>query len=117
MNRIEEQQFKDMLNELRQQHKQTQYELVLRNENKFLEMELQQLKNENSSLSADIIAKIEEIIDIKHHVENFMKREAVSFMRTFKESCKDKEITEEMQVYINNFIYKLTHCLFMSKRR
>ena len=117
MIKTEEQQFKDMLKELRQQHKSTQYELVLRNENRLLDMELQQLKNDNNLLHAENITKIKELVDMKFHIETFMRKEAISFMRLFKESCQDKEVTEEMQIYINNFIYKLTHCLFLSKRK
>lgn len=116
MNKTEEQQFKEMLKELRQQHKPTQYELILRNENKLLEMELQQLKNDNALLKAENIAKIKEVVDLKFHIETFMKKEAISFMRLFKEVCQDKA-TEEIQIYINNFIYKLSHCLFLCKRK
>ena len=117
MNKTEEQQFKDMLKELRQQHKPTQYELVLRNENKLLEIELQELKNDNALLKAENIAKIKEIVDLKFHIETYMRKEAISFMKLFKESYQDKELNEQIQVYINNFIFKLTHCLFLSTRK
>lgn len=117
MNKTEEQEFKEMLKQLRKQKQPTAYEIILRNENKLLEMELAQYKNDNNLLHAENIAKIKEIVELKFNVEDFMKKEAISFMRTFKDSCKDKEIADEMQIYINNFIYKLTHCLFLSKRR
>ena len=109
--------FKEMLSHLRkQQNQQSVYEKILRNENNLLEMELMQCKNENSFLIADNISKIEEIVNIKSDVETFMKKEAITFMKIFKQSCKDKEVTDEMQLHINNFIYKLKHCLFLSKR-
>lgn len=117
MNRTEEQEFKDMLKELKQQNKPTGYEWFLKDKNNLLEMELEELKKENCLLNADIREKIKEIVYLKQDVEGYLKKEAVNFIRLFKESCQDKEVNEEMQLHVNRFIYRLTHCLFLSKRR
>lgn len=116
MNR-EEQEFKDMLNKLRQGTKSSLLEYEIREENILLEKENINLKNDNALLSATIREKIKENIDLKFNIEKFMKREAVSFMRLFKDSCNDNTLTDEMQSYINHFIYKLKHATYLCNNR
>ena len=117
MDRTEEQEFKEMVKQLRTKTKISQFEYELREENLLLEKEISELKNDNALLNAEVRDRIKEIVELKFNVENFIKREAISFMRLFKGTSNNETLTDEVQTYINHFIYKLTHCLFLSKRR
>lgn len=112
----EEQAFKEMLNKLRKTTKMSELMLELQQENKLLEKELKQCKDEKAIIQSDLIVQIKRYTELRVNIEIFMKREAISFMKMFRYICDDMTFTDEIQSLVNNFIYKLTHGIYLSSR-
>ena len=113
MNKNGEQEFKNMLKELKQKNsKPTLYELELKNQNSILGHEIETLEAEKSVLMQKYLEELENNTDIIHNVKVFCKKEAISLMRMCKTLSEDKQLNEELQHYINHFIFKLQHCIF-----